>query len=79
MRSIVVAYPIRRILIAVREPGAGDFPAAYKAAQLARGLNAELCLFHAIATPIYAETLLLSREPLVQASSAIRPRGCSIA
>ena len=68
MRSIAVTYPIRRILVAVREPVARDFPAAHKAAQLARRLNAELCLFHAIATPVYAETLLLSREPLVQVS-----------
>ena len=68
MRSIAVAYPIRRILVAVRESGARDFPAAQKAAQLARRLNAELCLFHAIATPIYAETLLVSREPLAQVS-----------
>jgi universal stress protein E len=63
-----MAYPIRRILVAVREPGARDFPAAHKAAQLARRLNAELCLFHAIATPIYAEPPLRTREPLAQVS-----------
>ena len=63
-----MAYPIRRILVAVKEPGARDFPAAHKAAQLARRLDAELCLFHAIATPIYAETLVRTREPLVRVS-----------
>lgn len=43
---------IRRILVAVKNPTAKSLPAVAKAAQLARALNAQLELFHAISTPI---------------------------
>ncbi|HEY6125779.1 MAG TPA: universal stress protein [Steroidobacteraceae bacterium] len=49
--------PIRRILVAVKNPAARALPAVNKAAQIAKGLNAHLTLFHDIATPIYAEAL----------------------
>jgi universal stress protein E len=49
--------PIRRILAAVKDPGAREFPAVNKAAQIAKGLKAQLTLFHDIATPVYAEAL----------------------
>lgn len=62
--------PIRRMLVAVKDPGAGDFPAAKKAAQLARRLNAELCLFHAITDPLYAETVLIGQQSLSQVEDA---------
>lgn len=65
-----MANPIRRILVAVKDLVAGDFPAAKKAAQLARGLNAELCLFHAISEPLYAETLLIGHQSLSQIEDA---------
>ncbi len=49
--------PIRRILVAVKDPTARSLPAVHKAAQIAKGLQAQLTLFHDIATPLYAEAL----------------------
>lgn len=49
--------PFRRILVAVKNPAARSLPAVNKAAQIAKGLNAQLTLFHDIATPLYAEAL----------------------
>ena len=43
---------IRRILIAVKDPDARAHPALKKAVQLARGLDADLELFHALTWPI---------------------------
>jgi universal stress protein E len=48
---------IRRILVAVKDPTARALPAVHKAAQIAKGLSAQLTLFHDIATPLYAESL----------------------
>ena len=45
---------IRRILVAVKEPGAPS-PAVAKAAQIAAACGAELELFHAIHTPVYLD------------------------
>jgi universal stress protein E len=47
--------PIRRILVAIKDPAARALPAVHKAAQIAKGLGAQLTLFHDIATPVYAE------------------------
>jgi len=47
--------PIRRILVAVKDPAARSLPALGKAAQLARALGAELVLFQAIAAPLYLD------------------------
>jgi universal stress protein E len=49
--------PIRRILVAVKNPAARALPAVNKAAQIAKGLGAHLTLFHDIATPLYAEAI----------------------
>jgi universal stress protein E len=49
--------PIRRILAAVKNPAARSLPAVHKAAQIAKGLGAQLTLFHDIATPLYTEAL----------------------
>jgi universal stress protein E len=49
--------PIRRILVAVKNPAARSLPSVNKAAQIAKGLGAQLTLFHDIATPLYAEAL----------------------
>jgi len=46
---------IRRILVAVKDPTAKALPALEKAGHLARALDAELALFHAIAEPLYLE------------------------
>jgi universal stress protein E len=50
---------VRRILVAVKEPHSRATPAAvHKGLQLARALGARLELFHAITTPIFAETFI---------------------
>jgi universal stress protein E len=53
----VAMRPIKRILVAVKEPTVEHSPAVAKAAQLASGLDAEVVLFHDIATPLYADML----------------------
>jgi len=55
MRDARAMQPIRRILVAIKNPTARALPAVHKAAQIAKGLNAQLTLFHDIATPLYAE------------------------
>jgi len=56
--------PIRRILVAVKDPGARHSVAIARATQLALGLKAELCLFHAMADPIYLDVETLNgRSP----------------
>jgi universal stress protein E len=57
LREAAPMQPIRRILVAVKDPQARALPAVNKAAQIAKGLNAQLTLFHDIATPVYAEAL----------------------
>jgi universal stress protein E len=57
LREARVMQPIRRILVAVKDPAARILPAVNKAAQIAKGLHAQLTLFHDIATPLYAEAL----------------------
>src|SRR5215469_6525804 len=47
--------PIRRILVAVKDPTARALPALEKAGQLARALDAELVLFHAFGEPLDLE------------------------
>jgi len=45
--------PLRRILVAIKDPAAKLPPAVVKAAQLAQAVGAHLELFHAISTPLY--------------------------
>src|SRR6266702_786898 len=47
--------PIRRILVAVKDPAAKSLPAVMKGAQLARAFGAHLDLFHGISTPLYVD------------------------
>lgn len=47
--------PIRRILVAVKDPKARSLPAVAKAAQLARAYGAQLELFHGISSPLYVD------------------------
>lgn len=53
---------IRRILVAVKDPGARSLPAVNKGIQLARALDAELELFHAIDSPYYTEMMGVTAE-----------------
>ena len=46
---------IRKILVAVKDPEARQFPAIEKAAQLALATGASIELFHAISEPVYAD------------------------
>lgn len=55
-------HPIRRILVAVKDPGAERLPAVIKASQLARAFGADLELFHAIASPVYLDMLGLTES-----------------
>jgi universal stress protein E len=57
LRDSRAMQPIRHILVAVKNPAARSLPAVNKAAQIAKGLKAQLTLFHDIATPLYAEAL----------------------
>ncbi len=59
-------YAIHRILVAIKEPRARAIPAIAKAAQLARALGAEVCLFHAIPEPIYLDIAQLDSPSLAQ-------------
>jgi universal stress protein E len=47
--------PIRRILVAVKDPWARSHPAIAKATQLARAVGAKLQLFHALSNPLYVD------------------------
>lgn len=57
---------IRRILVAVKDPNRRASPALQKAAQLARGLDVPLELFHALTWPIYAENFPYSDQSFEQ-------------
>jgi universal stress protein E len=48
--------PIRRILVAIRDPGANFFPTVAKAARLASACGAHVELFHSIKAAVYANT-----------------------
>jgi universal stress protein E len=66
---------IRRILVAIKDPAAKALPVLGKAAQLSRGLNAELVLFHAIAAPLYLESDLARHGSLIGIERSTRD-GC---
>lgn len=53
---------IRRILVAVKDPGARSLPAVAKATQLARSLGAQLELFHAVDSPHYVDMLGMTAD-----------------
>jgi universal stress protein E len=46
----------RRILVAIKDPGAATLPAVAKAARIAQACGAHLELFHAIKASVYADT-----------------------
>jgi universal stress protein E len=86
-------HPIDRILVAIKDPRARHIPTIGKAVQLAQRLGAEICLFHAIADPMYLDIETLNgkfpeqleresvnrhRECLERLAKSARPRGVSI-
>jgi universal stress protein E len=66
--------PIRRILVAVKNPQGKASPAVIKAAQLALALGAELELFHAIVTPMYVDPYSYSNGSLAETERDIQQR-----
>lgn len=57
---------IRRILVAVKELEAKSLPAVLKAAQIARAYGAQLEVFHALTTPLYADVYTQPLDALAQ-------------
>lgn len=47
--------PIRRIVVAIKDPWKRSLPEVRKAAQLAQGLGARVQLFHALSDPLYID------------------------
>jgi len=65
---------LRRILVAIKTPGARSQPALRKAAQLALGSGAKLQLFHAIDTPLYQDAYAMHGKSLQQTQREWRER-----
>lgn len=70
-------YPIRRILVAVKDPWARPLAALEKATQLAHALGARLQVFHALSNPLYidlaeAEGVSLSKLEQTERARAAR-------
>jgi universal stress protein E len=73
--------PIRRILLAVKDPWARSIPALGKTTQLARALGARVELFHALSNPLYidvAEVAGVSLSKLEQTEHARATRRLEI-
>jgi len=66
--------PIRRILLAVKDPRARAHPALVKGAQLARALGARVRLFHAITAPVLIEAADRRSATLAQIEADRRER-----
>jgi universal stress protein E len=73
LAEISVKTP-RRILIAIKNPGARRQPAMDKAAQLAAAFGARLELFHAISQPVYLDAFLMQGMTLEQTQKRWRER-----
>jgi universal stress protein E len=63
---------VHRIIVAVKALDGKPLPAVLKAAQLARAYGAQLELFHALATPVYADSVLTSAQGLVSLEHELR-------
>lgn len=64
--------PIRRILVAVKDPRARSLPAVKKAAQLAHATGAALELFHSIADAVYIDALGMAKQSVTEFESRSR-------
>ena len=64
--------PIRRILVAVKDPWTRSLPAVKKAAQLARATGAQLDLFHGIVDVIYIDALQIAKQSVGEFESKSR-------
>jgi universal stress protein E len=63
---------VHRILVAVKALDSKPLPAVLKAAQLARAYGAQLELFCALTTPVYADSVLSSAQGLVSLEHELR-------
>ncbi|MDE2262963.1 MAG: universal stress protein [Gammaproteobacteria bacterium] len=66
--------PIRRILVAVKDPWARSIPTVAKATQLARALGARVQLFHALSDPLYIDLAEVEGVSLSQLEHAQHAR-----
>jgi universal stress protein E len=64
----------RRILVAVKDLAAKPLPAVLKAAQLARGYGAEVELFHALTSPLYADPVAMREQGLDSLEQDLRQK-----
>jgi universal stress protein E len=67
-------HPIRRVLVAIKDPEARPSAALKKAAQLARGLDARLELFHAMTSPLYTTPYFYSDRALADLQEQVETR-----
>ncbi|MGC4027412.1 MAG: universal stress protein [Steroidobacteraceae bacterium] len=65
---------LKRILVAVKAPGARSQPTARKAAQIAAATGATLELFHAITTPLYVDAFAMEGLSLKDTQKQWRTR-----
>jgi universal stress protein E len=70
--------PIRRILVAIKDPQARRSPAAAKAIQLAQELRADVELFHALDAPVHVGFPLRGSSPAALRESLNRWRAQSL-
>ncbi len=66
--------PIRRILVAVKDVDAKSLPAVVKAAQIAKTLDAQIELYHAIDNALYVDQISLEGETVGQVERQFRDR-----
>lgn len=65
---------IRRILVAIKDPGRGARATLVKGVQIAQATGASLELFHAISTPLHAEAFIYAPRSLADTQTEIRRR-----
>src|SRR5262245_21414265 len=63
---------VRRVLVAIKDPQARTLAAVDRAVQLARALDAEIQLFHALSTPIYFPLGTHGEDSLAEIENAER-------
>lgn len=66
--------PIRRILVAIKDPWRRSLPEVRKAGQLARALGARVQLFHALSSPLYIDATEAAGVSLVDLERSERAR-----
>jgi universal stress protein E len=65
---------IHRILVAIKELNSKSLPAVLKAAQFARGYGAQVELFHALTSPLYADPIAIRNQSLNVIEQTLRQK-----